>query len=186
MHGAEGVGHEDVRKVSQLPGELGVVGLLLLLEAGVLEEHDLPVLHVGHAGLGALAHGVGGELDPDIGQQLTEALGHGGQGILHVHLALGTAQVGAKDHLRLMVQQILDGGHSGHDALIVRHLHVLGQGHVEVYPAQDPLTFYLNVFHSLFCHLFFLLLVFEYIKQAKTRFIPLHPGDDPPGRPFGR
>ena len=186
MHGAEGVGHKDVSEISKLPGELGIVGLLFLLETGVLEEHDLPILHVSHAGLGALAHGVGGELDPDAGQQLAETGGHGGQGILHVHLALGTAQVGAKDHLRLMIQQVLDGRHGGHDTLVIRHLHVLGQGDVEIHPAQDPLAFYFDVFHSLFCHMFFLLLFFEYHKQAKACVIPLLPGDGRRGRPTGR
>ena len=157
MDGAKGIGHEDVRQVRQLLGELRIVGFLFLLEAGVLQQHDLPVLHISYALLGALPHGVGGELDPHLWQQLLETGGYGRQGVLHIHFAFGTAQMGAKDHLCIVIQQVLDGGHGGHDTLVVRHLHVLGQGHVEIHTAQHALSSDLNVFHCLFCHISFLL-----------------------------
>ena len=65
--------------------------------------------------------------------------------------------MGAKDHLRLVVQQILDGGHGGHDPLVVRHLHILGEGHIEIDPAQNALSGDLDVFNCFLCHFVFLL-----------------------------
>jgi hypothetical protein len=72
-------------------------------------------------GLGVLAHDVLGE-DHVHAQQLGKALCHGGQGQALLPLPLGLAQMGAGDDGRAVFQQILDGGQSGHDALVAGDL----------------------------------------------------------------
>ena len=115
---AEGVGHIDLRHRGHFLGQLGVVLGLARLKAGVLQQHDLPGLEGGGLGLGVGADHVPGH-DHRLAQQLAEADGHRLQGQLGLHLALGLAQVGAGDHSGALVQQVLNGGQSGADALIV-------------------------------------------------------------------
>ena len=48
--------------------------------------------------------GLDGKAVGFLAQKLGKAGGYGSQGIFHLEFALGSAQMGAKDHLRLMVQ----------------------------------------------------------------------------------
>lgn len=59
--------------------------------------------------------------------------------------------MGAGDHRRPLVQQILDGGQSSADALVIGNdaAAVLSQGHVEVAPQQDLLPRYVHVLDGL-------------------------------------
>ena len=168
MDGAEGVGDVDVGQTGQLFGKLGVVLGLALIEAGVLEQHDLAGLQGGGLGLDVGVHhvDVAGQ-SHRLAQQFAQALGHGlhaeglqgllplllgeGGGILALlgllldpllEVRLGLAQVGAGDDGRAVVQQVLDGGQGGPDALVVSDgaAAVLGLGHVEVAPQEDFLA----------------------------------------------
>ena len=121
VHGAEGVGDEDVGHVSQGLGKVGAVLLLADIEAEVLKKHDLAGLQSGGLGLGVLTDDVGSK-DHFLTQQLAKALGNGGQGQLGLPLALGLAQVGAGDHGSAVFQQVLDGGDGGNDPLVAGDL----------------------------------------------------------------
>ena len=77
----------------ELLGELLDVLLLLLLEADVLEEDDITVLHAVDHALDLVADAVGGHLDL-LAEELGEAAGAGGEGELVLGTVLGTTQVG--------------------------------------------------------------------------------------------
>ena len=146
---AEGVGHVHVGHTGHLLGQLRVVLGLARLKAGVLQQHDLAALQGGGLGLGVGAHHVGGH-DHVFAQQLAQPLGHRLQGQLGLHLALGLAQVGAGDDSRPLVQQVLDSGQGGADALVV------GDGvgglvlrDVEVAAQEHLLAGDVNVLHGL-------------------------------------
>ena len=118
MNRAEGVGHIDLSHRGHLTGQLGVVLGLARLKAGVLQQHNLAGLEGGGLGLGVGAHHVPGH-DHRLAQQLAETDGDRLQGQLGLHLTLGLAQVRAGDDRRPLVQQVLNGGQGGADALIV-------------------------------------------------------------------
>ena len=101
-----------------LLGQRGVVLGLARLKAGVLQQQDLAGLEGGGLGLGVGAHHVLGH-DDRLAQQLAQAGGHRLQGQLGLDLALGLAHVGAGDHRGVLLQQVLDGGQGGTDALVV-------------------------------------------------------------------
>ena len=90
VHGAEGVGHIQLRHGGQLLGEGGIVLLLADVEAQVLQQHDLAALQGRGLGLGVLAHDIPGENDL-LAQQFTETFCHGGKAQLFLPLALGLA-----------------------------------------------------------------------------------------------
>ena len=150
MHGAEGVGHIHLSHGSHGLGQLGIVLGLTLLKAGVLQQHDLAGLQSSGLGLGVGAHHVVSH-DNILAQQLAQALGHRLQAQLRLHLALGLAHVRAGNDGGVLVQQILDGGQSGTDALVVGDdaAAVLGHGHVKVAAQQNLLTGYVDVLHGL-------------------------------------
>ena len=148
---AEGVGHIEVGHVGHGLGQGGVVLGLAGLEAGVLQQHDLAGLEGGGLGLGVGAHHVVGH-DDRLVQQLAQADGHRLQAQLGLYLALGLAHVGAGDHRGPLVQQILDGGQGGADALVIGDdaAAVLGHGHVEIAAQQDLFALHVHVLHGLF------------------------------------
>ena len=106
MDGAKGIGHVHVGQGGQGLGEGGVVGLLALVEAQVLQQHDLAGLQGGGLGLGVLADDVLGK-DNLLAQQLAQPLSHGGQGEGFLPLPLGFAQMGAGDDGGSLLQQVL-------------------------------------------------------------------------------
>ena len=149
VHGAEGVGHVHVGHGRHFPGQLGVVLGLALLKAGVLQQQDLAGLQGGGFGGGIGADHVGGH-DDLAAQQLAQALGHGSQAELGIGSLLGFAQVGAGDHRRILLQQVLDGGQGGHDALVVGDgTGGLVLGHIEVAAQQDLLARYVDILYGL-------------------------------------
>ena len=90
MHGAEGVGHIQLRHGGKLPGKLRVVLLLPGVKAQILQQHDLAALQGRRLGLGVLAHDVLGE-DDLLAQQLAQTLRHRAEGQAVLPLALGLA-----------------------------------------------------------------------------------------------
>ena len=145
MHGAEGVGHVQLRHSGQLLGKAGIVLLLAGIEAQVLQQQDLAAFQSGGLGLGVLAHDILGE-DDLAAQQLTETLRHRGKAQLFLPLALGLAQMGTGDHRRALVQQVPDGGQRRHDALVTGDLAGgLVLGYVEIAAQQDLLARYIHV-----------------------------------------
>ena len=150
VHGAEGVGHVQVRQGGQLFRQLRVVLGLAGLEPGVLQQQDLAGFQGRGLGLGVRAHHVVGE-DHLLTQQLAQAHRHGGQAQLGVGAVLGLAQVGAGDDRRPVLQQIPDGGQRRHDALVAGDgagLFVLGD--VEVAAEQDLFAPHLHIPDRLF------------------------------------
>ena len=148
VSGAERIVHIDVRHGSQLLGESGIVLLLFLVEADVLEKHDLAGLQSRGFGLGVLADDVGSH-DDIHAQQLRQPHGHRSQGVFHVELALGTAQVRAGNDGSAIVQQVFQGLDGFPDALVVGDFAV-GQRNVEVAAYQDLFALYVDVLNGFF------------------------------------
>ena len=145
MHRAESVRHEHLRHGSQLLGKLGVVLLLTDVEAQVLQQHDLTRLQGGGLGLGVLADDILGK-DDLLTQQLTQALGDRRERQALLPGALGLAEVGAGDDRRALLEQILNGGQRGHDALVARDLAGrLVLRHVEIAAEQYLLALHIGV-----------------------------------------
>ena len=175
MDGAESVGHVDLGHGSQLLCEGGIVLGLALFEAGVFQQQDLTGLQGCGLSLSILTHNVAGE-DNFLSQQLCQTGGYGSQGQLLLLLApgslgefcgiltlfcllfdpfvkirLGLSQVRAGDHRRALVQQIADGGQSGHDALVTGDgtgLFVLRD--IEIAAEKDLLALHVDVADGLF------------------------------------
>ena len=146
--GAEGVVDEDIRQGCQIGAELLIVLGLALDVAGVLQQHDFAVTQGGGQGAGILAGHVLGHLDL-LAEQLAQALCDDLQAQLGLPLALGLAHVGAEDDLRAVVDEILDGGQGGDDALIAGDLAVL-EGNVKVAAAEHALAGYVDVTNGFF------------------------------------
>ena len=149
VHGAESVGDVDLSHGGQLLGERRVVLLLFGMEADVLQQHGLAGLDLGGQLLGVRANDVLGQLHLKA-QLLGKALGHGREGILHVELALGTAQMRAEDDGGAMLEQVFDRRKRGVDARFVGDVLVLVQGHVEVAANQYFLAGNVDVLDRLF------------------------------------
>ncbi len=145
--GAEGVVDEDVGHVSQGLAQGGIILSLALFEPGVLQQHHVAVLQSGGLGLGVLTGHVGGH-DDFLAQQLADPLGNHSQAEFRGGAVLGLAHVGAEDDLGVVVDQVLNGGHGGHDPLVGCNDAVLG-GYIEVAAAQNPLAGYVNVLNRL-------------------------------------
>ena len=148
MSGAEGIVHKDLGQVSQSLAQLGVVLGLALFKAGVLQQHHLAVLQGGSLGLGILAGNVLGH-DNGLAQQLGNAVSHHLQAQLGLDFPLGLAHVGAQNDLGIVVYQVLNGRHGGHDALVGSNLAIFG-GNIEVAAAQNALAGYVNILDGLF------------------------------------
>ena len=186
VNGAEGVGHVEVGHVGQSLGKGGVILLLAGLETEIFQKHDLAGLQGGGLGPGVLAHHIGGE-DDLAAQQLAEALGHGGQSQGGLALPLGLAQMGAGDHGRAVVQQVVQGGQGRHDAVIIGDgpgLLVLRD--VEVAAAKDPLALHVHIPDGLLVvvHLLFSFPSFQTMERTHVR--PISPSPLRPGKPCWR
>ena len=155
--GAEGIENEDVTIGSELLGDLGIVLLLTLIEADVLENEDLARLDGGNGLGGLLTIRVGNKSNVKA-RELGELLGDRLEGELGLEAsALGTAEVAHEDDASVVLDEILDGGKGSldaggiaHDAVLDRHIEVnanenafavdidvadglLGKGHVCFY-----------------------------------------------------
>ena len=151
VRGAEGVVDIHFSQGSQLLGKGGIVLFLFLMEADVLQQHDLAILEAGSQRLGGGADHVIGHLHLHA-QHFAEALGDGLEGILHVKLALGAAQVGAQDHSGAVLHQVLDGGQRATQPVFVGDDLVFVHGHVKIAADKHSLAFDLNVLDGFLRH----------------------------------
>jgi hypothetical protein len=108
VHGAEGVGHEELGHGGQLLCKVGAVLLLAGFKAEVFQQQIWPGFSAAALAL-ASSPMMSGE-DHVHAQQLAQTLCHGGQGQASFHSVLGLAQMGAGDDGRAVFQQIFDGG----------------------------------------------------------------------------
>ena len=115
---AEGVVHVEVGQGGELAGERGVVCLFPRVEAQVLQQQHLALAERGDGGLDLRADAVGCGGDGCV-LQLRQSAGDGREPERFYDLPLGPPQVGAEDHLRPLLAQVLDGGQRGPDAQVV-------------------------------------------------------------------
>jgi hypothetical protein len=148
VRGAEGVEHEDVTVGGELLGDLGVVLLLALVEADILEDEDVARLDLGDGLLSLLAvgvvdelHFVAGELSELLCCRLEGELGLGA-------IALGAAEMAHEHDAGTVLLQILDRRDSGLDAGVIRD-NAVPQGHIEVDAHEDALALDVDVANCL-------------------------------------
>ena len=139
----EGVVDENVRQRGQIGAELLIVLGLALDVAGVLKQHDFAVTQAGGQSAGILTGHVLGHLD-FLTKKLAQALSNNFQAQLGLPLPLGLAHMGAENHLCAIVDEILDGGKGGNDALVAGNLTVL-KGNVKVATAEHALAGHVDV-----------------------------------------
>ena len=106
MGGGEGVVDIDVAELGELVDMGRVVLLLALMEAGVLEQKHVAVLHFGDRVVGCLADAVGREGD----RPLDDVGDRGGDGLQRIGLvrpALGPAEMREQNDLAALVRDLL-------------------------------------------------------------------------------
>ena len=119
VRGAERVVDVDIAKGSELPAERGVVLLLALVEAQVLEHEHLAVGECRRFRLRVGAHGVGRE-DDGRAQKLRQAARCRSQRERFFEALAGrTAAMAHKDRAGAVLPQVLDGGQRRADAGVV-------------------------------------------------------------------
>ena len=148
MRSAECIVDIDVSEGSECLGEVGIVLGLFLVEADVLDHDCFAFLDGSGQCLCALADNVSSELHFKA-QLLGEILRNGLEGEFRLELTLRTTEVRAKDDLRLVVKQVLDGGQRTDDALRVRDVALAVKRHVKVAADQHSLTGYVDVLYCL-------------------------------------
>ena len=152
MHGAEGIGHKDVRKGCEFFGKLGIILLLFRIEADVLQQNDLSVFHIINGGFCALAYGIFRKPNLRVGQQLGQTRADRCERILRIDLSLRAAEVRAENDLRIVLEQIPDGWQGRNNTLIVGNRTVLRERNVEIYADKHSLAADVDVLDRLFCH----------------------------------
>ena len=141
--GPEGVVDVQVEGRRELLHEAGLVLLLLLVEAGVLEHDDVPLARGGDHGRDLVPDAVGCELDL-LAQQLPHARRAGREAELVLRSALGPAEVGADGDDGTLGLEVLDRGDGRADARVVGDgLSV--EGDVHVAPDEDLLALELGL-----------------------------------------
>ena len=121
-------------------GQPAGFALLLGVETQVFEQHHLAGFHVpAHLG-GLLAHAVAGEGDLHA-EILLDGRNDLFERVFGIGILLGTAHVRHEDHGSALLEHLLDGGHCGADAGVVRHFALLVEGHVEVHADNRAFAF---------------------------------------------
>ena len=115
MGGGEGVVDIDVAELGELGDEGRIVLLLALVEAGVLQQQHVAVLHRRDRFGGGLADAVGGEGDGPT-QMLGDRRGDRAQRIGLVRAALGAAEMGHQDDFAALVGDLADRRQHAFDA----------------------------------------------------------------------
>ena len=134
VRGAEGIVHEDVAQRRHLPRQRLVILLLALVDAAVLEQHDLAGLDVDSVDPVRAQRHVAAE-------QFTEARSHRRQRILGLEGAFGRpAQVRGHHHRRAGVERHADARHRGADARVFGDVAGVILRHVEVGADEDALA----------------------------------------------
>ena len=113
----ESVVYIDIRKGGESLRECGIVLCLFCVKTHVLKEHDFAVLEISGKLFCAVADNVLSHLDI-LTEKLGESCGYGSKGELGLELALGSAQMGAKNNLCVMIDKIFDSGEGGNNSLV--------------------------------------------------------------------
>jgi len=136
---AEGIIHVEIGVGSQLGRESGVILLLLGVEADILQESYITVVHLGQGGTNRDTDAV-----RDQGDGLAEELGEAGSDGSHRELglvaALGSAKVGGEEDLGTLLDEVFDGGDGTSDAGVIGDLSLLVEGDVEVSANKNSLA----------------------------------------------
>ena len=120
MAAAECIVNICISQRSQLFAELRHVLGLFLAETGVLQQNDIAVVHGSNSSLCVLAHNVVVVSKHNgLAQLCAQSHSNGCQAELCLGAILGFAQVAAQDDLCAIVDQLLDGGQSRVDAVLV-------------------------------------------------------------------
>ena len=138
MGGGEGVIDVDVAELGELVDMGRIVLLFALMEAGVLQQEHVAVLHFGDRVVGRLADAVGREGD----RTLDDVGDRGGDGLQRIGLvraALGPAEMREQNDLAALVRDLGDGRRNALDARRVGHAAVLRR-HVEIDAQQHALA----------------------------------------------
>ena len=109
------------------------------MEAEVLEEQHLPLLHLRHQLAHAVAHAVVGE-DDVLSQELAEPGAGRLEGQRRNALAVGPTQVRGEDDLGAAPHRMHDGGQRRANAGVVLYIAVLVERDVEVDAHEEPLA----------------------------------------------
>jgi hypothetical protein len=141
MGHSERIHDEAVGQASQLSRKSVIVAFLTRMEAQVFEKAHISRRHFSnrfdHRWTDAIIQRGNGPA-----QKGSQPLAHRSQAQGIVDLASGSTEVGAQHHLALPLQQVLDGGQGGAQAMIVigDEFRALLNRHVEVNPDQDGLS----------------------------------------------
>ena len=150
MSGTESVVYEYFCQRSEILGEsLSVLGLFFSV-AGILKENYVAVLHCCDCclGIGANNFRICRENDR-LAEALSKTCSYGSQRQLGLGLTLRLAEVGAKDNLAAVSDQLLDGGQSCNDTVVISDNAGL-QRYVEVASAQDIFALYVDIINGFF------------------------------------
>ena len=135
---------------SQLLAELRHVLGLFLAETGVLQQNDIAVVHGSNSSLCVLAHNVIVISEHNgLAQLCAQSHSNGSEAELCLGAVLRLAQMAAQNDLRAVIDQLLDGGQSRIDAVLVGDDTVL-HGDVEITADKDLLAAVVLIVDRLF------------------------------------
>ncbi len=150
MSSTESIVYEDICQRSELFGELLAVLCLFLAITGILKENNIAVLHSGNSCPCVLADNIVIFCEDNfLAQALGQALCDGSQRHLGLGLALRLAEVGAKDNLAAVSDELFDGGKCCDDTVIVCDLAGL-ERYVEIAAAKDAFALHINIINRFF------------------------------------
>ena len=138
VSGGEGVVDIDVAELGELVDMGRIVLLLALMEAGVLEQEDIAVLHFGDRVVGCLADAVAGKSDRPL-DDVGDRGGDGFQRIRFVRAALRPAEMRKQNDLAAFVRDFLNRRRDAFDARRIGHPPVLRRN-VEIDAQENALA----------------------------------------------
>ena len=148
VSGAECVVDINVAKACEILGEGFAVLGLLGAEAGVLKQDYVAVLHSGNGCPCIVADNIVVSCKNDfLAELLAESLCNGCKGELSLGAVLGLAEMGAEDDLCAVVYQLLYGGKSRIDPVLIGDNAVL-EGDVEVAAHENSLALCINIVYG--------------------------------------
>ena len=150
VRGSKGVVYKYIAQGSQLFAELLAVLGLLRTVTGVLKKDHIAVFHGFYRCLCVWSHNfrISGKFY-FLAQKLGQAYCHRRQGKFRNRLSLGLAKMRTKDNLSSICDQLLDGGKSCYQTVLVSDLSI-DQRYVEIASYQDFLSFYINIVYRFF------------------------------------
>ena len=119
------------------------------MKADVLQHHNLAGLDFGAQTVGVWADHILSQRNREL-EQLGKALGHRGQRILGVYLALGPAQVGYNDDGGAAGDQIPQRGQSALDAPLICQMTVFIDWGIKIAADQNFFAPHIDIAHGLF------------------------------------